>query len=143
MNESFLIGCLLGGLAMTILVFGGLGLAQWLDKSRREEEIQARLNRALDKIREKECILEQEVSHSAKVESDMAFTKQICGTAIEQTLVYLEQTPAIFGDKKRAKIIQELHETLTYTGKERTQPVALLEHIVSNGGSNEQSAING
>ena len=101
---------------MTILVFGGLGLAQWLDKSRREEEIQARLNRALDKIREKECILEQEVSHSAKVESDMAFTKQICGTAIEQTLVYLEQTPAIFGDKKRAKIIQELHETLTYTG---------------------------
>lgn len=143
MNEGFLIGCLIGGIVMTVLILGGLGFAQWMDKSKREEEIQARLNRALDKIREKECILEQEVSYSAKVASDLAFTKQICGTAIEQTLAYLEQTPSIFGDKKRTKIIQELNETLVYTGKERTQPVALLEHILSNGGSNEQSAING
>jgi len=133
-------GAVIGGVVMTVLIFGGLGFAQWLDKSRREEEIQARLNRALKKIEQNDSLLQQEISLNSQITSEFAFAKHICATAIEQTLAYFEQTPAIFGDKNRDKIKQELHETLGHIGRNRKEPIALLEHILSNGGDHEQPA---
>jgi hypothetical protein len=131
-------GVLIGASGMGALTFVCFLVVRLVSRADREREIQARLNRALNSIRDKENILQQEISHSSKVESDLQFTRQICGATIEQTLAYFEQTQAIFGDKKREKIIAELHQTLAYTGKQRTEPIALLSHILTNGGDHEQ-----
>jgi hypothetical protein len=141
MSEGFYIGCLIGAIVASVMLIGGLWVAQLLDCKKREQEIQARLTRAIAKIAENETLLQQEMSHSSKVESDLQFTRQICGAAIEQTLVYFEQNPAIWGEKDRSKIMQELYSALEYTGKDRTAPVALLQHF--NGGDNEQPTYTG
>lgn len=140
MSEGFYIGCLIGAIVTATMLIGGLWISQVLDRNRREQEIQARLTRALSKISENEAILQQELSHSSKVESDLTFTKQVCGQAIEQTLVYFEQNPAIWGEKDRSRITDELYSALDYIGKERTAPVALLEHY--NGGEHGEQLPN-
>lgn len=140
MTEGFYIGCLIGAIVTAVMLIGGLWVAQLLDCKKREQEIQARLTRAIAKIADNETLLQQEMSHSSKAESDLQFTKQICSQAIEQTLVYFEQNPAIWGEKDRSRITDELYSALEYIGKERTAPVALLEHL--NGGEHDESTIN-
>lgn len=139
MSADTLWGVLFGGLLFTVVIFAGLGLAQWLDRSKREEEIQARLTRLQRKAENMNALLEKSYNENSAISSDLQFTRQICGSTIEQTLAYFEQSPKMFGDKKRELIIAELHQTLTYTGKTRVEPIALLEHILTNGGDNEST----
>ncbi len=141
MAEGFLTGCLVGMVFMAVLLIVGLWVAQILDRSGREKEIQARLTHVLSKIEENEAILQQTLDENSKLASDFRFMSQICGTAIESALVYFEQNPVIWGEKNRDKIVAELHEALHYAGKERVTPLALLEHHLTNGGMNEQSTV--
>lgn len=121
---------------MGALIYLGVLILRVLSRKGEEEKIQARLNKVLREIQEKETILQQELSHSSQVESDLAFMKLVCGRVIENTLVYFEQNKVIWGEKERDSIVAELHEALNYTGKERVTPVALLQHF--NGGDHEQ-----
>ena len=138
MSADILWGVVLGFLLATVLIFAGLGLAQWLDKSKREQEIQARLNRASNKIQENETLLQNSLNENSKLSSDLQVMRKVCGDMAEDALVYFEQNPVIFGERNRDRIVGVLHEVLAYAGRSRTTPVALLEHHI-NGGSNEQS----
>ena len=137
MSADILWGVVLGFLLATVLIFAGLGLAQWLDRSKREQEIQARLNRASNKIQENETLLQEALSEKSKLVSDLQVMRKVCGDMAEDALVYFEQNPVIFGERNRDRIVGVLHEVLAYAGRSRTTPVALLEHL--NGGSNDQS----
>lgn len=139
--SDILWGVLVGSTGMASLIYLGALVFRYLSNRSKEVEIQARLNRAVSTIAQNETLLQQEMSHSSKVESDLQFMQQICGAAIEQTLVYFEQHPAIWGEKDRSKIMQELYSALEYIGKGRTAPVALLQHF--NGGNNEQPSYTG
>ncbi|MBX2989489.1 MAG: hypothetical protein KF802_16490 [Bdellovibrionaceae bacterium] len=136
MNTDILWGILVGAVGMGALIYLGVLILRVLSRKGEEEKIQARLNKVLREIQEKETILQQELSHSSQVESDLAFMKLVCGRVIENTLVYFEQNKVIWGEKERDSIVAELHEALNYTGKERVTPVALLQHF--NGGDHEQ-----
>lgn len=136
MNTDILWGILVGAVGMGVLIYLGVLILRVLSRKGEEEKIQARLNKVLREIQEKETILQQELSHSSQVESDLAFMKLVCGRVIENTLVYFEQNKVIWGEKERDSIVAELHEALNYTGKERVTPVALLQHF--NGGDHEQ-----
>lgn len=134
MSGELLIGVLIGSLVTSILLIGGLWVAQLLDRSGKEKEIQARLNRACRTIEENETLLQQTMEENSKLVSDYNIMRQVCGDITETTLVYFENNPAIFGERDRAKLVEELYTVLEYCGRNRTQPVALLEHL--NGGSN-------
>ena len=141
MTYETLVGIIIGSVGMAIIIFLGLWVAQFLDRSHREMEIQARLNRAIATIERNEMLLQSSINENSKLSSDLNFMRKVCGASIEQTLAYFEQTPAIFGDRNREKIIAELHETLVYTGRSRVEPIALLEHMLTNGGEYEQSSV--
>ena len=136
MNSDILWGVLVGSVGMGALIYLGAIVMRYVSRHDREQEIQSRLTRALAKIRDNEIMLEREILHSDKVESDFKAMKLVCGKTIENTIVYFEQNPAIWGEKGRAQIVDELYSALEYTGRERKPPVALLEHF--NGGDNEQ-----
>lgn len=121
---------------MGVLIYLGVLILRVLSRKGKEEEIQARLNRARDKIKTSLAMLEEAESVISKMQSDFDFMKLACGRVIENTLVYFEQNKVIWGEKERDSIVAELHEALNYTGKERVTPVALLQHF--NGGDHEQ-----
>ena len=141
MNDLALI--LIGAVGMGAAVFLGTLFVKMVERTRRETEIQARLNRAHATVQRNESLLQQTMAENHQLATDLNWLKQICATSVEETLAYLEQTTPIFGDKKRDKVKQELQEVLRYLGRERQEPIALLEHILTNGADHEQSTING